>query len=115
MKNALRTALSLLFTAWLLTSCSSSEPIKEFVPQSTEPLFENTEPEPLRAEDIVYESDTVPTVYITTANGKQVTSKDMYSDCTFRIELNGIYAEFESTYTDENGGGAQIQCRGNTS
>lgn len=115
MKNALRTALSLLFTAWLLTSCSSSAP-EQFIPQSTEPLFEETSAlEPLRAEDIVYESDTVPTVYITTANGKQVTSKDVYSDCTFRIELNGIYAEFESTYTDENGGGAQIQCRGNTS
>ena len=74
-----------------------------------------TDTEPLRAEDIVYPDESLPCVYITTQDNFQVTSKDEYTSCTFRMELNDRYASYENTFTDEDGGEAQIRCRGNAS
>ena len=108
--------VSLLLCIYMLASCAPAIPRETVIPQTTSSLFENDDVTATKSiDDIAYESDGLPAVYITTADGKQVTSKDVYSDCTFRIELNDIYAELESTYTDENGGGAQIHCRGNSS
>lgn len=105
----------LLCAATLLPGCAE---ITEQVttPAETEDLFpEDTAEttEELKPEDIVYPEGELPTVYITTDDGKQVTSKNVYSHCNIRMEMNGVYAEYQSTYTDENGGGAQIRCRGN--
>lgn len=114
--NPYKAAFSLLLCICFLSSCAPSVPQTSILPQSTETLFETVNNDaPVNAADIVYPTDDVPTVYITTENGYQVTKKDVYTSCNFRIELNGVFSEFESTYTDENGGGAALQCRGNTS
>ncbi len=115
-KRTALSAITVFLTACFLFSCAPSVPQTAIPPKNTEALFEaernNTA---IKAEDIVYPEDDVPTVYITTENGYQVTEKNVYSPCNFKIKLNGVFADFESTYTDENGGGAQLQCRGNTS
>ena len=89
----------------VVTDAQSSEVQDEVEPSENE----------LSPEDIVYEDEDVPAVYITTENNFQVTSKTTYTKCTVRFELNERYSQYTSTYTDEDGGGAQIRCRGNMS
>ena len=62
-----------------------------------------------------YPDETLPIVHISTKDNFQVTSKDEYSACNIRFELNDRYAAFTNTYTDEDGGEAEIRCRGNAS
>ena len=71
------------------------------------------EEKPLSAEDIVYEEEELPRVYISTENNFQVTSKKEYSSCTFRIENSERFEEYSSDYSDEDGAGALIRARGN--
>lgn len=86
------------------------------MPADTEALFPaDDQPSTPDADSITYSETEVPRIYITTSDGTQVTSKDEFSPCNVRFELNGIFAEYENTYTDENGGGAQLRCRGNSS
>ena len=73
------------------------------------------EPTELDPASIVYPDEDLPSIYITTENKFQVTSKTQYTSCNIRIENNDRYAEYSSTYTDEDGGGAQLRCRGNMS
>ena len=114
-KHTARSIVSLLLCAYFLVSCAPSIP-EAPIPQSTQALFETEAiPTTPKAEDIVYEKDSVPIVYLTTPNGIEVNSKSMDFDCNFKIELNGIFSEYENTYTDEDGGGATIHCRGNSS
>ena len=101
-----------VFVCLLLTSCSSENT------NSTEAITEEqsedqTTQEPIDPDDIVYPQESIPKVYITTENGFQVVSKNEYSNCTIRLELNDRYSEYTSTFTDDDGAGAQIRCRGN--
>ncbi|MBQ5809469.1 MAG: CotH kinase family protein, partial [Clostridia bacterium] len=87
-------------------------------PVETEELFDDTvtediDPEIVDPDEIDYPEGELPKIYITTADGKQVTSKDVYSVCNIRLEMNGVFEEYQSTYTDDNGGAASIRCRGN--
>ncbi|MBQ5808358.1 MAG: CotH kinase family protein [Clostridia bacterium] len=107
---------SFLAAASLLTSCGGSA-INIYEAVTTEGFFEEETPKEtkLTADDIVYENEKLPQVYITTADGFQVTSKKEYTECSVRIELNDRFAEYVSTYTDDNGGGALLRARGNAS
>ena len=117
MKTRSISLLSLLLAAlFLLPSCGSTA-VDIYEAVTTEALFDAppTEEPPLTAEDIVYEDEDLPSIHITTADNFQVTSKKEYTDCEVRFELNDRFAEYQSTYTDENGGGALLRCRGNAS
>ena len=100
-----------VFVCMPMTSCSKNDPsqtseaadVQSEAPEENYPL----------PEDIVYPEESLPKVHITTENGFQVVSKKEYSECTFRLELNDRYSQYTSTFTDEDGGGAQIRCRGN--
>ena len=50
----------------------------------------------------------VPAIYINTADGQAVTSKDYFKDATIRIDGQGIFPSMEETYV-------QIKGRGNSS
>ena len=67
----------------------------------------------LSPEDIVYSEEELPRVYISTENNFQVTSKKEYSECIFRLENNGRFEEYSSSYTDADGASALIRARGN--
>lgn len=118
MKKRLLSAVALLLAAAaLLPSCENviEQPYEAI---TTESLFDEDpveEDRPITAEDISYENEKLPQVYITTADNFQVTSKKEYVECGVRFELNDRFSEFVSTYTDDNGGAAQIRCRGNAS
>lgn len=106
----------LICISTLLSSCGTVAVDTYTPPADTDSLFGGTEApitSEISADDIVYPEGELPKVYITTEDGKQVTSKNVYSTCNIRFEMNGIYEEYQSTYTDENGGGASIRCRGN--
>lgn len=105
-------AIMLTLTVMTVSSCSDSAVTDSAV---TDSETEAPETEVLRAEDITYPNETLPKVYISTADGFQVTSKDEYSSCNIRFELNDRYVAFANTYTDEDGGEAEIRCRGNAS
>lgn len=74
-----------------------------------------TDPTELDPASIVYPDEELPSLYITTENKFQVTSKTEYTECTVRLVNNERYSEYESVYTTETGGKAQIRCRGNMS
>ncbi|MBQ7010747.1 MAG: CotH kinase family protein [Clostridia bacterium] len=103
----------LAFTA-LLSSCGTVPVDEVTVPTETEPLFpDDTTADIPEDNHIVYPEGELPKLYINTNDGKQVTSKDIYSACNVRLEMNGVYENYQNTYTDQNGGGALIRCRGN--
>ena len=112
---AFRLSAAALASLMMLSSCAATVEESVTAPAATASIFpDDTEPT-VGINDIEYTEKTVPVIHITTANGKQVTSKKDYSSCNVRFELNGIFAEYENTYTDENGGNAEIRCRGNSS
>lgn len=118
MKMKFKCATAILLAAFSMLSSCAVAPMDEITsPAVTEELFpdESSTSEPLSAEDIIYEKEELPAVYITTEDNFQVTSKKEYTACGVRFELSDRFAEYESTYTDENGGGAQLRCRGNAS
>ncbi len=115
-KRSVSVVAVLLATVSLLSSCGN--PIKEpYEAITTSSLFDEpaAEDTKITAEDIVYKNEKLPQIYITTADNFQVTSKKEYTDCEVRFELNERFAEYQSTYTDENGGAALLRCRGNAS
>ena len=61
----------------------------------------------------IFVEEAIPTIHITTPDSKEVTVKT-YKDATMRLELNERYADYTSTYTDEDGGDIEIRCRGNS-
>ncbi|MBQ7010746.1 MAG: CotH kinase family protein [Clostridia bacterium] len=112
---ALRLSAAALASLLMFSSCTAYVEEAVTAPAATASVFpEDAEPS-VGIDDIEYTEKTVPVIHITTSNGKQVTSKTDYSSCNVRFELNGIFAEYENTYTDENGGNAEIRCRGNSS
>ncbi len=119
MRKKLYSTISLIlivaFILPVLSSCSSpaSDTGADTTtdPDTTEQGAEDV----ISPEDIVYEQEEIPSVYISTANNFQVTSKTEYTKCTVRFALNERYSQYSSTYTDADGGGAQIRCRGNMS
>ncbi len=106
----------LICLSTILSSCGSAVNIYT-PPAETESPFgvsaAVTDAPELSADEIIYPEGELPKVYITTSDGKQVTSKNVYSTCNIRFEMNGVFEEYQNTYTDENGGGASIRCRGN--
>ena len=102
----------ILILSFVLPSCASTVSDAIDTLSSDTADTENTEQE-LSPDDIVYEDEDMPAVYITTSNNYQVTSKTQYTECTVKIVLNDRYMQYQSTYTDEDGGDAQIRCRGN--
>ena len=107
-------ALCLLFSL-LLSSCgnlSSVDTSGSSIDSDGDSGAVDTTPE-IDPDDIVYEDEDLPRVYITTEDNFQVTSKDVYSECTFRLESNDRFSVYQSTYTDTNGGSAQLRARGN--
>ena len=76
---------------------------------------EAAENEPIEVDplSIVYQDEELPIVYITTEDNFQVTSKNEYTECTFRLVNNDRYSSYTSQYTTDLGGAAQIRCRGN--
>ncbi len=114
-------SLAMLFIVIIamLISCASSSPDTD-THSDTDASSDTVEEAPetereILPEEIVYEQEQVPAVYITTENNFQVTSKTQYTECRVRIELNDRYSQYQSTYTDEDGGEALIRCRGNMS
>ncbi|MBQ2862633.1 MAG: CotH kinase family protein, partial [Clostridia bacterium] len=106
--------LSTVLVLFVLSSCDTGA--VDSVISDTEMTQAETERESeIQPEDIVYHEEEFPVVYISTADGFQVTSKTEYTECNVRIELNDRYSAYTSTYTDEDGGGALIRCRGNMS
>ena len=69
--------------------------------------------EDISYEDIVYPDEEIPAVYISTKDNFQVTSKEEYSDCTFRIEYGERYSYIRDDFSDADGAAAEIRCRGN--
>ncbi|MBR3714977.1 MAG: hypothetical protein IKM18_03635 [Clostridia bacterium] len=61
----------------------------------------------------IFVEEAIPTIHITTPDSKEVTVKT-YKNATMRLELNERYADYTSTYTDEDGGDIEIRCRGNS-
>lgn len=59
-------------------------------------------------------TDSLPEIRIEAANGKEITSKDEYSNITLKLSLSNDFAEYTNTYTDEDGGKAELRCRGNS-
>ncbi len=57
----------------------------------------------------------LPEVYIDAEYGKEIKSKTDYSNISIRFALNDIFAEYTNTYTDADGGAAELRCRGNSS
>ena len=90
-------AILLVCAVMIFSSCSDSAVTDSAV---TDSETDAPEADVLRAEDITYPSETLPKVYISTSDGFQVTSKDEYSSCNIRFELNDRYAAFTNTYTD---------------
>lgn len=74
---------------------------------------ENNEEDTKNTDGEVQES--LPEIHITTPKGKPITDKENYSKANVRFTLNGIYKEYENTYTDSDGGNAELRCRGNSS
>jgi len=116
--NKLISAISLLLLlTMLLSACNvpkNPETTDTTDALTTEANIPETE-DILTPEEIAYEKEVFPEVHITTKNNFQVTSKTEYTDCNIRFVLNDRYSEYTSTYTDEDGGAAQIRCRGNMS
>lgn len=122
MKKAVLVMIAVFSTLILLISCSSgNEPTP---PETTDAVAETeietetpheNEPSETDPESIVYPDEELPAVYITTENKYQVTSKTEYTACNIRIVNNDRYSEYSSTYTDDDGGEAQLRCRGNMS
>jgi len=106
----------LLAVSSLLAGCNNGANTTLTEPIETESLFPGSDTEEiLTADKIVYPKEELPKIYITTENGFQVISKEKYTSCGVRFELSDRFAEFENTYTDDNGGLAEIRCRGNAS
>ncbi len=87
-------------------------------PSSSEPITgtEQTNPNEGTNNDIfssIFKEEAIPTIHISTEKNFEVRSKT-YFDANIRLELNERYAQYTSTYTDEDGGGMQIKCRGNS-
>lgn len=59
-------------------------------------------------------TDRLPELRIDSANGKEITSKTEYSDITLKLTLSADFSEYTSIYTNEDGGKAQLRCRGNS-
>ncbi len=93
--------LALIF---MIPSCSPSE-----TNDTPDPITDDT-----TTTDLIID-DKLPEVYITTDSPKQITSKTEYSDISIRFTLNDHYAKYSNTYTDKEGGSAQLRCRGNSS
>ena len=100
----------LLLICMIFPSCADTV---EGIVTSSSDTEESKQKDPHSSDGITYGDETVPSVYITTNNKFQVTSKDVYTQCTIRFENNERFSVYESTYTDSDGGGAQIRCRGN--
>ena len=84
----------LLLSVILLSSCATSG-TEVTLPADTEALFPADEqPSVPDADDITYGETKVPVIYLTTRDGTQVTSKDEFSPCNVRFELNGIFEEY---------------------
>ncbi|MBQ7010745.1 MAG: CotH kinase family protein [Clostridia bacterium] len=114
-KRFLLSAISALLTAvFLLASCAPEGPATFDTQASTSALFPDEAPE-AGLDSIVYGETKVPVIHIDTDDGQQIVNKTTYSRCNIRFELNDIFSEYENTYTDENGGRADIRCRGNSS
>ncbi|MBQ2732991.1 MAG: CotH kinase family protein [Clostridia bacterium] len=99
----------------LLSACGKAVDVYTPPAETDSPFGEDpvTDAPELSADEIVYPEGELPKVYITTDDGKQVTSKNVYSTCNIRFEMNEVFEEYQNTYTDENGGAASIRCRGN--
>ena len=74
---------------------------------STASESDNTDPEKT--------SEELPTVYITTEDGKKIDSKEEYLTAGMRMTLPESFAEYENDYTTDEGSTIKIRCRGNTS
>ncbi|MBE6618837.1 MAG: hypothetical protein E7626_03500 [Ruminococcaceae bacterium] len=59
-------------------------------------------------------SASLPELRIDAENGKEITSKTEYSDITLKLTLSEDFAEYTNSYTDEDGGKAELRCRGNS-
>lgn len=114
MKKTVISIFCALLAAGVVFTCAScgDSTHSDTTVVDTEPAEPETE---LRAEDISYPDETLPVVHISTADGFQVTSKDEYTACNIRFELNDRYSSYTSTFTDGDGGDAEIRCRGNAS
>ena len=120
-KNKLSTSLIalLLVLVFLFSSCSgaiSELPSDENKNENENENEKNPEGNNSPIDDIfsgVYVEEAIPTIHITTPKGKEVTTKT-YSSASMRLELNERYANYTSTYTDEDGGDIEIRCRGNS-
>ncbi len=108
-RNKLTTSLTalLLVLVFLFSSCSGAAvDTPKDDPKDDNPPIENLF-------SGVYVEEEIPTIHITTPKNKEVTTKT-YSSATMRLELNERYAQYTSTYTDEDGGDIEIRCRGNS-
>ncbi len=94
----------ILVIVFLLSSCSKTKLPDNSVKE------EEANNDPFSG---IYIEEAIPTIHITTPENKEVTSKT-YRDATMRLELNERYADYTSTYTDEDGGDIEIRCRGNS-
>ncbi len=56
----------------------------------------------------------LPEVYITSADGQQITSREEYSEINIRFALSERYVQYYNSYTDKDGGKALLRCRGNS-
>jgi len=111
---ALGLTLLLSLSALALTSCKENTPAQDTTDaNTTDVTTEVTTPAYPDPDEVVYDKENIPVVYITTEDNYQVTSKKVYHDCTFRLELNGRYEEYSSTFTDDDGGAAELRARGN--
>ncbi len=60
-------------------------------------------------------SGKLPEVYIDAEYGKEIKSRTDYSNISIRFALNDTFSEYTNTYTDYDGGAAELRCRGNSS
>ncbi|MBE6608809.1 MAG: hypothetical protein E7633_09680 [Ruminococcaceae bacterium] len=96
----------LLSLVFILSSCSG---VKE-PDTDTDKTESDPQKDPFTG---IFIEEEIPTINITTPNKKEVRTK-VYHEATMQLELNERYADYMSTYTDEDGGGIQIRCRGNS-
>ncbi len=121
MKRKISSAICLLLVAaCLLPSCKSITDNAGIDSTDTSTVTDDSQAqvypeESVDPDSISYEDEEIPSVYITTENNFQVTSKTVYTQCNVRIENNDRYSVYTSNYTDSDGGSALIRCRGNMS
>ena len=77
----------------LLSACGKAVDVYTPPAETDSPFGEDpvTDAPELSADEIVYPEGELPKVYITTDDGKQVTSKNVYSTCNIRFEMNDYF------------------------